>query len=262
MKITVLAENTSNRLSLASEHGLSLLIETDRHTVLFDMGQSDLFYQNAKKLNIDLSKVDLAILSHGHYDHGGGMQTFFAVNSTALVSVHPKAFGAYYNGTSKYIGLPADLKNHPRIVLTEDWNRLDEGITLFSGNAHIPSDRIDASGLTVFADGEYTPDRFLHEQYLLIEEHGKKILFTGCAHKGICNLVEWVQPDMVIGGFHFKSIVLDDAGRSRLSLAAEKLSATDVTYYTCHCTGVEQYRYLKDRMKRLHYLSVGDCITI
>ena len=152
--------------------------------------------------------------------------------------------------------------SYPRIKLTEEKNCLDEGITLFSGNGHIPHKCIDASGLTAFIDGEYLPDIFAHEQYLLIEENGKRILFTGCVHKGICNLVEWIKPDVVIGGFHFKSIALDGAGKDKLSLAAEKLALADVTYYTCHCTGVEQYLYLKESMDKLHYLSVGDSIEI
>ena len=74
MKITALLENKTNREDMLTEHGLSLYIETEKHKILFDMGQSDLFAKNAAALGIDLSSVDIAVLSHGHYDHGGGVK--------------------------------------------------------------------------------------------------------------------------------------------------------------------------------------------
>ena len=72
MIITSLLENTTSRSGIAAEHGLSLYIETATHRILFDMGQTDLFARNAEALGVDLTHVDLAVLSHGHYDHGGG----------------------------------------------------------------------------------------------------------------------------------------------------------------------------------------------
>ena len=77
MKISVLAENTACDNLFDCEHGLSLYIDTGKNKILFDMGQSNLFEKNAEKLGIDLSEVDIAILSHGHYDHGGGLKRFW-----------------------------------------------------------------------------------------------------------------------------------------------------------------------------------------
>ncbi|MBR2615965.1 MAG: MBL fold metallo-hydrolase, partial [Clostridia bacterium] len=105
MKITVLSENTSSRDCIAAEHGLSLLVETGKLHILFDMGQGDLFWENAKALGMDLATVDLAVLSHGHYDHGGGLERFLRENTTAPVYVHPLAFRPYYHGAERYIGL-------------------------------------------------------------------------------------------------------------------------------------------------------------
>ena len=82
MKITALVENTSVP-GLPVEHGLSLYIETTRHTILFDSGQGTLFAENAERLGKDLAKVDLMVLSHGHYDHGGGLKTFLELNDHA-----------------------------------------------------------------------------------------------------------------------------------------------------------------------------------
>ena len=80
MKLWTLVENTSCNENLKNEHGLSFYIETQNHKILFDFGQSDIFLENANKMGIDLSKVDIAILSHGHYDHGGGLKTFMKIN--------------------------------------------------------------------------------------------------------------------------------------------------------------------------------------
>ena len=87
MKITALLENTTKRPDMSTEHGLSLYIETAGHKILFDMGQTELFSENAAALGIDLEAVDLAVLSHGHYDHGGGLATLYAHNSKLLVTV-------------------------------------------------------------------------------------------------------------------------------------------------------------------------------
>lgn len=99
MKITCLTENTSICDEIGYEHGLSLYIETEEHNILFDMGQSDLFFQNAEKLGVDIAAVDIAILSHGHYDHGGGLAKFLEVNSLAPIYISRYAFEPYYNGT-------------------------------------------------------------------------------------------------------------------------------------------------------------------
>ena len=101
MTITSLLENTAARAGIAAEHGLSLYIETATRRILFDMGQTDLFARNAEALGIDLSRVDLAILSHGHYDHGGGLAAFLEINQTAPVYLTEAAFLPHYNGTQK-----------------------------------------------------------------------------------------------------------------------------------------------------------------
>ena len=134
MKITSLVENTSKCENIESEHGLSLYIEANGWKILFDMGQTDLFSKNAKKLDIDLAEVDIAILSHGHYDHGGGLAKFMEINRKAPIYMHEKAFGAHYNGTEKYIGLDTSLINNPRIIYMHDPRKIDEGLTLYSCN--------------------------------------------------------------------------------------------------------------------------------
>ena len=258
MKIVMLVENTTINETLSCEHGLSLYIETQEHKILFDMGQTELFVENAKKLGIDLSEVDIAVLSHGHYDHGGGLRKFLEINEKALVYIHKQAFEPHYNGTEKYIGLDVTLQDSKRIIFTEDELRIAEGMTLCSCNQMKKNYELGSLGLNKKVGDEFIPDDFLHEQYLLIEENGKKILISGCSHKGILNIVEWFEPDVLIGGFHFSKLPLDDT----LTEYAKYLDKFDTAYYACHCTGEEQYRFMKKEMRQLKNLSTGKILKI
>ncbi len=257
MKITVLTENTGLP-GFRTEHGLSLYLETSGHRILFDTGQTSLFAENADLLHVDLAAVDLCVLSHGHYDHGGGLSTFLERNQRAKIYMSRYAFGAYYNGTEKYIGLTAALKGNERIVLTDGVTALAPHLTLYSCNDRPTHLDLGSFGLTKHIDGKFVPDDFLHEHYLLIEENGRRFLISGCSHKGIINIEEWFRPDVLIGGFHFVKLPPDDtlAGLARL------LDAYSTDYYTCHCTGTEQYAYMKKYMKHLHYLSTGQTIEL
>ena len=258
MKITSLLENTTERADMQVEHGLSLYIETEDHRILFDMGQTDLFFKNAKILGVDLSSVDIAILSHGHYDHGGGLQKFLEINSHANVYIHKKAFLPHYNGTEKYIGLDTSLKNHSQIIFTDDVYKIDKSLTLFSCNDKIKKYPIIPSGLTEKIDNVFLPDDFTHEQYLLIEENSKRVLISGCSHKGILDITEWFSPDVLIGGFHYSKLSLDES----LANSAKILATYPIAFYTCHCTGREQYKFMKRYIPSLYYLSCGETIMI
>lgn len=258
MKVAVLVENTTINENLACEHGLSLYIETDQHKILFDMGQTDLFAENARKLGIDLAEVDVAILSHGHYDHGGGLQTFLEINKKAPVYISKHAFGAYYNGTEKYIGLDVSLRESKRLVYTDEVVEIADGLTLFHCNERAKSYNLGSFGLNKEMENRFEEDDFLHEQYLCIEEHGEKFLISGCSHKGILNIVEWFKPNVLIGGFHFSKLPLDGT----LENYAKILNEYGTAYYTCHCTGIEQYEFMKKSTKKLSYIAVGDIINI
>ena len=88
MRISVLCENTAYKKEFEGEHGLSLLISTDKHKILFDAGQTDLFLRNGARLGEDLKDVDMVVLSHGHYDHGGGLFKFLSLNDKAKVYIN------------------------------------------------------------------------------------------------------------------------------------------------------------------------------
>ena len=245
MKITCLVENTlyTEAGGCGCEHGLSLHIETGGTTILFDMGQTELFAENAERLGIDLAKVDIAVLE---------------INDHAPVYLSRYAFEAHYNGSGKYIGLDPALEGNPRLIPVDEQGIVGEGMALFSANDRPRPHSPGTFGLTMLEDGVHVPDDFRHEQYLLIEENGRKILFSGCSHKGILDIVRWFTPDILIGGFHFSKITDSE----RLTDYARDLNAFDTVYYTCHCTGEEVFRQMKPHMPRLFYLAAGRQIEV
>lgn len=257
-------ENTTKDPSLLAEHGLSLYLETGEYRILFDMGQTDGFVTNARRLGVDLSRVDLAVLSHGHYDHGGGLSAFLQVNQTAPVYIHRTAFGGYYNRQGEYIGLDAGHQTHQRVVLTAGEREIAPGVRLFDGNHLLRTYGTESNGLTKQIGDVRVADDFVHEQYLVIEEQDKRILVSGCSHKGILNLVEWVRPTVMVGGFHFMKLdPMVAADRQVLDQSVSLLKTEGCRYYTCHCTGQAPYEYCQRQMgEMLTYICVGDQLIV
>jgi len=262
MKIWTLVENTSIREDLQAEHGLSLYLEVNGKKVLFDAGQTAAFADNAEKMGVDLAAVDLAILSHGHYDHGGGLRRFLEYNDHAKIYVNQYAFARCYHGSERYIGLDQGLSDSDRLVYVGEELDLGFGMTLFACNTKKKSHALDSAGLTVQVDGNYLPETFRHEQYLLVEEGERRILISGCSHKGICNIADWFCPHVLVGGFHFMKLD-PEQNREQLLAAASALLQHPTVYYTGHCTGEGQYAVLKEAMgDRLHAIRTGDVMEI
>lgn len=258
MQITALVENTAGEERFGKEHGLSLFLQIQGRKILFDMGQTRLFLENARKLGLDLEEAEAAVLSHGHYDHGGGLAAFLEINRRAKVYVSRYAFEPHYHGLEKYIGLDPALAGSPRLVFAGDREELGPGLTLFSCNEERREHDLGSFGLEVLENGALVPDSFRHEQYLLAEEEGRRVLFSGCSHKGILDIVRWFRPDVLVGGFHFSKLPLDE----RLEEYARYLNRFPTEYYTCHCTGLPQFEYMRRFMDRLHYLSGGETIQV
>ena len=277
MRIINLAENTEGAAGCGFEHGLCFYIETEHHKLLMDTGQSDLFIKNAEKLGVDLTKVDTVVLSHGHYDHGGGILPFAEINPDAKIYVQASAFGEYYSIDSKgqphYIGLAEGIRELPQIVsidAEEGIYRIDDELSLFTGigNEHpIPSAN---QRLMKKTEEDMVQDDFSHEQCLVIHEGTKSVLLSGCAHHGILNILDRYRelyggdPDVVISGFHMmKRHGYSDADITMIIDTALELRKLRTVFYTGHCTGVEPYNAMKKLMgDKLHYVHSGDEIRI
>ena len=273
MLIKTLVENTSISKDFGSEHGLSLYIETKKYKILFDVGASELFLQNAKKLDVSIADVDFLVISHGHYDHGGGLKSFLHENTKAEVFLHRLAFEKHYairpNDELDFIGLDENLKQNKQIVLTSDRFFINSGIQVFSNITQRKPRPKSNRGLLTEYNGQTTDDIFAHEQNLVIEEDGKTLLVTGCAHNGIINILEHFHtlkgrmPDYVIGGFHLSSRSGGNEDSEITDKIGKYLIGTKAKFYTCHCTGIEPYKRLKAGMgDSIDYLSAGSKITI
>ena len=232
MRISVLCENTSYKNEFEAEHGLSLLITTEKHKILFDAGQSDLFLRNAERLGEDLRDVDLLVLSHGHYDHCNGLKFFLERNTVAKVILHEKAFGEFFHG-ERYIGMDAGVKElKERMITVESSLSLGDGIDIFVAT-DLPA--CEGTDLEQLLDGVRVPDRFDHEIYLTVTQGNEKVLFTGCGHRGIVSIAQAAVENGVthmVGGFH----LTDDLRDETLEQTAKKLNDFPVRYYSGHCT--------------------------
>ena len=263
MKVHCLIENTAASADYKSEHGLSLLIETSSFRILFDAGASSAFAENAQRMGIDLSKVNLAVLSHGHYDHGGGLSHFIENHPTTPIWVSPHAFTPHYNTKGNFIGLKEELAHTPSICRTPTpIHPLATGISLHSTELLTEVCAPHTSGMTSLIHGTLERDDFRHEQYLLFETNGKKVLFSGCSHRGILNIVSHFHPDILIGGFHLTKPETSTDWEA-LHHTAEELSKFSTIYYTGHCTCPQAFQVLKQHLNhRLYSFSSGEVFDI
>lgn len=265
MKITSLVDNISSGVC-GSEHGLSLMIELNSGAkVLFDMGQGSLFAENAGRLGIDLSDVDIAVISHGHYDHGGGLETFLKHNAKARVFIRESAFDTHFSVKEdglKDIGIHRPSSD--RIIVSEDVHYITDYIVLFrSTSCCFPEP--DGNRLLLGSDGNR--DDFRHEQSMMIREGENVVLFGGCAHRGIVNIINDacrltdVRITHVLSGMHLGKGTPEPEYFDNLSQTL--LSFDNIQYVTMHCSGEDGYLRLKDKMgDRISYLRCGETICL
>ncbi len=272
MKLIILAENTPYTNTCSAEHGLSLYIETKKHKLLMDFGASELFLRNASLLNVDLTQVDTCILSHGHYDHAGGILPFAAINPHAPIYAKSTAGNAYYNLSNyeKYIGIDKEILKLPQCIFIDEDLQIDEELFLFT---NITGDKFPSKGnlyLKQKISESFVPDTFEHEQCLVIFQQGQQILLSGCAHNGIVNILEHHHklferyPDIVISGFHLKQ---KDAYSAQdidsIRQIGQELQQTGAVFYTGHCTGETAFQILKEVMgEKLQQLHSGETVLL
>ncbi len=243
-----------------------------------DLGPSEQTLRNADHLGIDPAQVDTVILSHGHYDHSGGILPFWQRNQKAAIYMQRTAVLAYFaedrndSGETdyRYIGIDPEILKLPNVKYIDGDHRLDEELALFtmSGDSHeIP---FTNKRLKVQNEDRFEPDRFGHEHFLVISENGKTVLLSGCAHNGITNIMEeyvrkfGAEPDIAISGFHLtKKADYTDGELEEIRQMAEKLMAYHTKYYTCHCTGLPAYGIMKEMMgDKLAYVHSGESVQV
>lgn len=263
-------EDSSFRPGIVAEHGLSLYLETEKHRLLLDTGASALTLQNADALGVDLTSVDTVVISHGHYDHAGGLLSFAERNPNAEIYLNAGAGGAFYHG-EKYIGIDREILNLPHLhLISAPVFDIDGELTLFSairGRRRWPEGNRE---LTEEKDGKRTQDVFSHEQCLIVREGNRTLLASGCAHNGILNILDRYReltgtyPDAVVSGFHMiKKTGYEESDLTAIRQTAEELKAIPTAFYSGHCTGNLPFDVMKEIMgEKLRRITAGDTFTV
>ena len=249
LKITTLIENMpDDENKLAFEHGFSVLLEVNGKRILFDTGQSGAFVKNAEALDVKLSEIDAVVLSHGHYDHTGGVPALLPLlKETIPVYVGKEFFLPKYKslgeGVWKYNGIPFTpelLSDRARFHYVEqNVTRLYEEVFLLKNFTRKTAYEELNPKFFIKTEAGYEPDCFADEIALGIVTQAGLVLVAGCAHVGIVNMLEHVKEHTelpvtaVLGGTH-----LVEAGEERLAKTVEAIKANGVKIIAVsHCTG-------------------------
>ena len=269
MKATVVVDNIKN-MGIPGEWGLCIYIEYNGKKILLDTGASTLFEQNASALNIALDQVDMAVLSHAHYDHANGMEAFFRKNNHAKFYIQDStAENCYfkYGFIRKYIGIPKGIleKYSDRFIVSKGKEQIIEGVYLIPHS----TDNLDIIGkrerMYQKKTNGWFPDNFSHEQSLVFETDKGLVIFNCCSHGGAVNIINEVQavfPSQkvyaLIGGFH-----IYNKPDSEIRKLASKIRETGISYIcTGHCSGKRGYEILHSELgDMVHQLRVGLVIS-
>lgn len=270
IKIITLVENITYQQGIKGEHGLSFLIKTDDLTLLFDTGQTDQFIQNAEAFGEDLSKVDYLIISHGHYDHAGGILAFLNYNKTAKVLIKQEAFNDKFSkasGSVRPVGIPHNLHNHfHRFQYVTNFINISSSICILSEIKSQTSYETPNTRLLINSDSGMIPDPFNDELVLYLIHNNELVVISGCAHRGIINTLFAIQQHsgltdfrFIIGGTH-----LNGAPTHRLKATAEAMNEMQIkALMPNHCTGISAYQYLVDNVQsKISYASTGTVVTL
>ena len=259
MKWTVISDNRSNNPAFETEHGLSIFLQTEQRKILLDTGASDVFTRNAALMGIDLSDVDYVFISHGHSDHAGGLRYLSEHNQQAKIIVSPDAMsGRFFSKRGNLHSITAEWPeiSDERLIKIEHTCEIADGIQVI---AHIPQIHPMPKGNTNLyvqdTDGSFVHDDFSHEIALYVDG----LLFTGCAHNGLENILAacpW-PVHTVVGGFH-----LLDGLQSEEEIAALtqrlKTNYPNTHFYTSHCTGDKVFEVMQTIMPtQIHPFTCG-----
>jgi len=274
IKITILSNDIVTQANFLGEHGFSALIEAENLKILFDTGQGMVLQHNAVLKEIDLSAIDLTILSHGHYDHANGLNKI-NVNRKIKVFAHPHIFEhrykKLYSGDYKNIG-PAwlddgEIMGRFEFVLSESPYYVSDRIIL-SGEIPRVTDfeQSDELFFIMDRDGIYRKDAILDDQALFIKTNNGIVILTGCAHSGLVNTALHAKKVTgtdkiyaIIGGTHLLKMNINKLKNTVSYIRKIKISRL----FAGHCTAFKPLSYLETKLgDLLQPLYVGKEIII
>lgn len=248
MKIITLIENLVYQQGLVAEHGLSIYIETENSKILFDTGQTGLFLQNSRKLGIDIEDIDILVLSHGHYDHTGGLYPFLKKNSKAKVYAKSNIFIPKYSGRIRFIGTPkkAELLNN-RMVYVDTISEIAENIFIMPDTVIHNCLDTHFEGMYKKVGNDFPPDEFDDELFLVLKENDRINIVTACSHRGIINICATATEyfklpvGLILGGFHTKNCTVEQY--QHITNYFRQLQPQSIG--VCHCTGIERFAEMR-----------------
>ncbi|MDD4493804.1 MAG: MBL fold metallo-hydrolase [Eubacteriales bacterium] len=274
MKIYILTDNRARKRGYLAEHGLSIFIEHENNTILFDTGQSNVYCHNASNMGLDLSKVNHIVLSHGHYDHCGGLVCFPKYNRFPKVYIHGDAFTKRYarnpDGTYQDVGIPWSIDNYSHIkeniVFTQKSLQIAQDVFLYGEIPSTAAFEGIPEGFHIGDGTDKSADMMKDEQMLVIDTDKGLCIFLGCSHPGVVNCLNYVlkqfpnkKIDMLVAGMH-----LDNIAPLRLQMTIQAMLDFDIQrIIPLHCTGIfaicEMKRFLGNRCLPL---CAGDSLTL
>ena len=247
--VTTLVENTVGRLDLLAEHGLAFWIEAGEKLVLFDTGAGQVITRNARSLGVSLEPIDAVVLSHGHYDHTGGLRHVLKTGGRTKVFAHPDAFRAKYarntDGAPRNVGIkPSDeaaiRENADELVRTDQPVEVLPGLFV-TGKVPRVTDFEDTGG-PFFLDSQcQKPDPLIDDQAMFFESDRGTVVLLGCAHSGVVNTLQYIRQltgnkpiHAVMGGMH-----LINASERRIERTIDAIGRLEVKRLgPAHCTGI------------------------
>jgi 7,8-dihydropterin-6-yl-methyl-4-(beta-D-ribofuranosyl)aminobenzene 5'-phosphate synthase len=246
LKIAVLSNNDTN-CGLSAEWGLSIYVEYNGKKILIDSGLGKLFLENAKKMNIDLSKIDYAILTHGHFDHSNGFENL--VGKTLYT--HKDAFKPKYslrNGAYEFAGIKFEQKNM-NCIFNENFVEISKGVFLSGG---IPRPHGTPKHHFYFKENQgYVPDNILDEQLIIFEVNDGIVVVSGCTHFGVQNMTDFIKTKFpnkkvkaLFAGLHLFSLSKREQEKVVDYLVKENLYEK---IYALHCTGEYAAKLLEQK---------------
>lgn len=256
MKAIVLVDNNTKNF-LKPEWGLAVWIEHEGNVILLDTGTTGVFLENAKDMGLDLSAVEFGVLSHAHFDHSDGLETFFSVNENAKFYLRSSCKENCYSKKGgdelHYIGIREGYLERfsDRLCFVDGDVEVVPGVWLIPHKSKELEKVGEHAGMYVKIRGRFEPDPFAHEQSLVIDTPNGLVIFNSCSHGGADRIIRDVQETWphkkicaYIGGLHlFRS-----SDQEVLDFAARVKETGIRMIYTGHCTGDRAMELLKEEL--------------